>query len=79
MHVTQATVHAFGISISSSKPYVLIQTPKKEGKRRSDAVQFAEAGWLVRWQAADEGIEVWDHALVLLDDLMTMLVQLRSF
>lgn len=36
---------------------------------RSNAVQFAETGLLVSRKAADEGIEVGDHGLILLDDL----------
>ena len=36
---------------------------------RSNAVQFAETGLLVSRKAANEGIEVGDHGLVLLNDL----------
>jgi hypothetical protein len=44
-------------------------------RRRSNAVQGPEEGLLVRWEASKEGVEVGDHALVLLDDLMTMLAR----
>ena len=41
----------------------------------SDRVQLAEASLLLRRQAAEEGVEVADHAFVLLDDLDTVLAE----
>ena len=39
----------------------------------SDRVQLAEASLLLRRQAAEEGVEVANHAFVLLDDLVLVL------
>ena len=41
----------------------------------SDGVQLAEASLLLGRQTSEEGVEVTDHAFVLLDDLDTVLAE----
>jgi hypothetical protein len=42
-------------------------------------VQLAEPGLLVRGEASEEGIEVWNHAFVQLNDLRTISIGLYSW
>jgi hypothetical protein len=50
----------------------LFNAEERKGSR-SNAVQGPEEGLLIRWEASKEGVEVGNHALVLLDDLVIML------